>query len=135
MASRVHKLAETFAVLKPDQSVAIVDVTPRIYADLVRNFDNFAAHSLVSLHEFSGPWPTWEKHPAGDEVIVLLSGVATLRIRTASGEETVTLDTAGSYTVVPRNTWHTAETSQKTRMLFITPGEGTEQSDTIEDAT
>jgi hypothetical protein len=28
--------------------------------------------------------------------------------------------------VVPRNTWHTARVSGTTRMLFITPGEGTE---------
>ncbi len=122
-------------MLKPDQSVDLIDVTPRVYEELVKNYDNFAAHSLVSLYEFSEPWPTWEKHPAGDEVIVLLSGGATLRILTASGEEKVTLDTAGSFTVVPRNTWHTAETSKNTRMLFITPGEGTEHTDTIEDVT
>jgi hypothetical protein len=33
---------------------------------------------------------------------------------------------AGSYVVVPKGVWHTARTSVATRMLFVTPGEGTE---------
>ena len=31
----------------------------------------------------------------------------------------------GSFVIVPRGTWHTARTSVATKMLFITPGEGT----------
>ncbi len=39
-------------------SVAVdgdIDVTPRVYEELVKNYDNFVAHSLVSLYEFSEP--------------------------------------------------------------------------------
>jgi len=120
---QAQKLHEVFAVLKPDQSVATVAVTPDIYDALVRDFDHFRAHSLVSVYEFSAPWTSWERHPAGDEVVVLLSGQARFRIRTSSGEDSVTLAGAGTYIVVPRNAWHTAETTEATRLLFITPGE------------
>jgi quercetin dioxygenase-like cupin family protein len=57
---------------------------------------------------------------------VLLSGRATLKLKTGDGERQAVLSEAGSYVVVPRNTWHTAKISEHTRMLFITPGEGTE---------
>lgn len=33
---------------------------------------------LVSLHHFTADWDSWEMHPAGDEVVVCLSGKMTL---------------------------------------------------------
>lgn len=57
---------------------------------------------------------------------MILSGKATLVMRTESGDESVVLEVPGSYVVIPHNTWHTARVSQSSRMLFITPGEGTE---------
>lgn len=132
MPVQVHELQQAFAVMKPDQTVATVAVTPDIYDKLDRDFDSFKSHSLVSVYEFSAPWTFWERHPFGDEIVVLLSGSATLRIQTASGEEKLALDAPGAYVVVPRNVWHTAETTEETRMLFITPGEGTENRTEID---
>ena len=31
----------------------------------------------------------------------------------------------GSYIIVPKGIWHTAKTTIKSKILFITPGEGT----------
>ncbi|GJL81162.1 MAG: hypothetical protein DHS20C01_07960 [marine bacterium B5-7] len=119
-------LDNTFAVLKPDLSVEPVVVSPTIYADLDANFDHFKSHVLVSTHEFDSDWGMWEKHPAGDEIVMLLSGSAQMVLETDSGSEVVKLDTPNTYTIIPRNTWHTARVSAPTRMLFITPGDGTE---------
>lgn len=119
-------LSKTFAVLKPDLSVDPVPVTPTIYKELDEKYDSFKAHTLMSIHSFESSWDVWERHPAGDEVVVLLSGSAKMIIRKETAKETVTLTEPGSFVIVPRNTWHTAETSEPTRMLFITPGEGTE---------
>lgn len=120
------KLQDTFAVLKPDLSVETVDVTPTLYAELDARFDRFKGCVLVSTHEFDADWPTWEIHPTGDEIVVLLSGTATFVLRGDDGDARVQLAGPGAYVVVPRNTWHTARVSGTTRMLFITPGEGTE---------
>lgn len=38
----------------------------------------------------------------------------------------VRLTEPGSYVVIPRNTWHTAKTSVPTKMIFVTPGKGTD---------
>ena len=119
-------LAKTFVVLKPDRTTALVDVTPTVYEELDRRFDGFRDHVLVSTYAFDADWPSWERHPAGDEIVCLLSGNVRLVLERDGGEEIVQLSEPGTYVVVPKGTWHTARTSVPTRMLFVTPGEGTE---------
>ena len=41
-------------------------------------------------------------------------------------EEHVQLNTPGEFVMVPRGVWHTARIATRASMLFITPGEGTE---------
>ena len=81
---------------------------------------------LMSAFEFSGPWATWERHPTGEELVMLLSGAATLILEDAGEERTVDLSEPGQYVLVPKGVWHTATTSVSTTMLFLTPGDGTE---------
>lgn len=70
MPAIAPKLAEVFAVVNPDLSVSTVPVTPSIYTDLETNFDHFKGRVLISEYAFTTDWPTWERHPAGDEVVV-----------------------------------------------------------------
>jgi quercetin dioxygenase-like cupin family protein len=127
MSSRVEtKLSEVFAVLKPDLSVDAVPVSSTIYEELDSKYDQFKNHVLVAEYEFTQDWPTWERHPAGDEIVVLLSGQVEMILRKNGDDERVLLTQAGSYLVVAAGTWHTAKTSMATRMLFVTPGQGTE---------
>lgn len=81
---------------------------------------------LMSAFVFSEPWATWERHPAGEELVMLLSGSATLVLEESGRERAIQLSTPGSYVLVPPNVWHTARTSVPTMMLFLTPGAGTE---------
>jgi mannose-6-phosphate isomerase-like protein (cupin superfamily) len=81
---------------------------------------------LMSAFTFSEPWSTWERHPAGEELVMLLSGAATLVLKETDGERTINLSEPGSFVLVPQNVWHTARTSVPTTMLFLTPGAGTE---------
>jgi len=81
---------------------------------------------LMSAFTFSEPWPTWERHPAGEELVMLISGSATIVLDGSGQERTVQLSCPGSYVLVPQNVWHTARTSVPTTMLFLTPGAGTE---------
>ena len=117
-------LAKTFVVLHPDQSATPVEVTPTIYEELDRRFDGFKGRLLVSCYSFDADWPVWERHPAGDEIVCLLSGRARLVLEGAAAP--VELRDAGAFIIVPKGTWHTAQTSVPTTMLFVTPGAGTE---------
>ncbi len=119
------QILETFAVLKPDRSVQPVEVTPTLYPDLQANFNDFKGHVLVSVHSFAEDWATWERHPAGDEIVMLLAGQATMHVQTDTEETVVTLMQMGQYVVIPQGLWHKAKVAEPTTLLFITPGEGT----------
>ena len=80
---------------------------------------------MVSFSSFEGAWSTWEKHPAGEEVVMLLGGEVELVLELAQGESKVVLDRPGAYLLVPRDTWHTARARRPSQMLFVTPGAGT----------
>lgn len=81
---------------------------------------------LMTCFSFDADWSSWERHPAGEEAVILLSGSAELLLETPGGVRSVTLTEPGSYVLVPRDIWHTAKTRVPTKMLFITPGAGTE---------
>ena len=116
-------LASTFAVLRPDLGVTPVPVTPTVFEELDRQFASFKGHVLVSIFEFDKDWPTWERHPAGDEIVCLLSGRATFLLEDGRRIE---LGEPGGFVIVPKGMWHTAKTTVPTKMVFVTPGEGTE---------
>ncbi len=81
---------------------------------------------LLSAFTFSEAWPVWECHPAGEELVMLLSGAATLILDEPAGQRAVALSRLGSYLLIPRDVWHTATASRPTTLLFLTPGAGTE---------
>lgn len=121
-------LASTFLRLRGADLAAEplpVDATfwQRIMSGQLGTFHN---EYLVATNTFDKDWPNWEMHPVGDEIVVLLEGAVTFVLEIAGGEQQVSLTEQGAYVVVPKGTWHTAKSSTPTRMLFITPGEGTE---------
>lgn len=119
-------LKDTFAVIKPNMGVATVAVTDTMYAELDENYKHFKNHLLVSEYSFNEDWPTWEMHPHGDEIVYLISGDVNFLLRSDGDERSVRLHNAGSFVVVPKNTWHTMKIKSSAKMLFITPGEGTQ---------
>jgi len=119
-------LESTFVVVEPDHAAIPVAVTPTIFEELDRRFDHFKGRLLVSSFSFESDWGTWEIHPAGDEIVCLLSGDVLMILDRNGVEETVHLRDPGSFVIVPKGTWHTARTSVATKMLFVTPGEGTQ---------
>jgi len=106
-----------------------VAVTPDPYERLERDYENFAGHLLVASHSFKEDWPTWEVHPAGDEFVILVSGDVDLVLAKKEGDEIVRMNKPGTFVIVPRNTWHTARVRRPSIMMFITPGEGTINSE------
>jgi mannose-6-phosphate isomerase-like protein (cupin superfamily) len=71
---------------------------------------DFHHEYLVTHAMYSSDWPSWEVHPNGDEIVMLLSGRATMVLEAQDGsQEPVVLDTPGCFAFVPRGTWHTAK--------------------------
>lgn len=119
-------LAQARAILTPNSQLVTKTVSDQFYAELDTEFDDFKNHTLVSSFHFDAPWGVWEMHPEGDELVYLLSGDTDLILRDANGERRLRVDTPGHYVVVPQGTWHTAEPHAPTHLLFITPGQGTQ---------
>ena len=119
-------LLNTYVVMGPDHAATGVDVTATIWEDLDRRFNHFKGHLLVARYDFATDWPSWEMHPVGDEVVVLLSGCADMILDRGGNHQVSSLAEPGAFIVVPRGTWHTARISTPTSMLFVTPGQGTE---------
>ncbi len=126
------KLGEHFVVLKPDLGAESIEVTDDgIYAELDERYDGFKGASLVATHYFDSDWPTWEMHPAGDELVSLIAGKVDMVLATPAGETIVSLSEPGQFLIVPKGTWHTARVHAPTEMLFVTPGEGTENRESL----
>lgn len=82
---------------------------------------------LVSQHSFTESWDSWEMHPAGDEVVLLLSGEAVIHQELADGSRAEVRLAAGEYAINPPGAWHTMDLmSEEATALFITSGMGTE---------
>lgn len=126
---RSHHFDQSAVVLTPNQSCDVVALDSGLYEKLDRDYAGFVGHTLIAMHHFTENWPTWERHPKGDEIVCLISGSAEFVVRTTEGEQRVVLDSPGSFVLVPRNTWHTAHIADAATCLFFTPGEGTENTD------
>ena len=80
---------------------------------------------MVTMNEQAESWPTWERHPAGEELVILLEGRIEL-IQEIDGDERRVELRAGQALINPPGVWHTADVHEPGRGLFITPGTGTE---------
>ena len=80
---------------------------------------------LVSMYDFAESWDSWEMHPAGDELVVCLSGAITLHQELADGGARTVHLGPGEYAINPPGAWHTADVDGPATALFITAGEGT----------
>jgi len=82
---------------------------------------------LVTVFPQTADWPTWEIHPAGHEILTLLSGAIELVLAEPTGPRSVAM-VAGSTLVVPPGTWHTAKVKEAGELLAITAGQGTQHA-------
>lgn len=78
--------------------------------------DNDSVHSDI-----------WERHPAGDEMLFLLSGAVTVHLRDEAGGEVATTPLlAGTCQVVPAGTWHRLTVEDAGDLMVITARANTE---------
>ena len=121
-----RNIEQDFVVLSPQKDASIESCDAGLYQRLAENYGTFKGHELISCHHFDAAWDTWEIHPAGDEIVVLISGRITFVLKIGDEEHQTDLNAVGSFVIVPKNIWHTARNANKAKVLFITPGEGTQ---------
>jgi len=120
-------LTSTFLRLRADSAIEKLPFDETFWPRLMDGKLGTLHHEyLVTTSTFNSDWASWEKHPKGDEIVCLLSGEVTLVLELEGGNEQVHLTRLGDFALIPRGTWHTAQTSVESTMLFITAGEGTQ---------
>lgn len=129
MNTIIRNIMKEFVVLSPAKKASIEIADATLYQRLDSRYGNFKGHELIAVHEFEKDWDTWEIHPHGDEVVLLLSGQITMTMNLPHGQESVTLSDAGSYIIIPQGVWHTAATNTKSKLLFVTPGQDTDNKE------
>jgi mannose-6-phosphate isomerase-like protein (cupin superfamily) len=128
-------LSSTYVHLRDDRSAALLPVTPSFWQELATG-QRPELHSgrLVLQMDGNEDWSTWEMHPAGDELVILISGRVEFVLEVGGERQTLALSQPGELIFVPRGVWHTARMSEPCSLIFITPGEGTDHKPVEADA-
>ncbi|MFJ7779554.1 cupin domain-containing protein [Streptomyces yangpuensis] len=80
---------------------------------------------LVTIFDGDGLGDHWERHPAGDELVVCLSGSVTVTRDVDGVPDRVVLG-PGEATVNPAGTWHAVDMAGPASILTVTAGLGTD---------
>lgn len=80
---------------------------------------------LVMMFEVKGAWTSWERHPAGAEVVIGCTGTHRFVQQLPDGEHVVEIG-PGEALINPPGVWHTADSGEGGWIVTITPGLDTE---------
>ena len=124
-ALKAARLTETYLELRDDGGVRPIPLTPDFWPDLIAGRTRLEGR-LAMAARLSEDMSHWERHPAGDEILLLLSGRALLVLegQADASDEEIEMG-AGETCVVPRGRWHRVKVIEPGDMVFMTPGEGT----------
>jgi mannose-6-phosphate isomerase-like protein (cupin superfamily) len=126
-------IQSTYLHFRNDGRASVLPTSASFWEELASGkFPELDQGRLMSAFTFAEPWPTWERHPEGEELVMLLAGAATLVLDDEGDERALSLNQVGAYVLIPQGVWHTARTSVPTTMLFLTPGAGTEHRPRVE---
>jgi mannose-6-phosphate isomerase-like protein (cupin superfamily) len=122
-SKKVFDLTTTYVQLDDGPAATAVPVDDEFWEQIDRRPELHGGR-LVGVFHNPEDWGNWEMHPAGDEVVCLLSGAIDVVLDEERGERVVEL-TPGSTCIVPRGVWHSANVREPGDTLHITRGEGT----------
>lgn len=80
---------------------------------------------LLVTFRHESDWTVWERHPAGDEIVICISGRGDL-VQEVDGQERRVGLSPGSVAINAAGVWHTMDVAEAGDAIFITPGLGTE---------
>lgn len=127
MASQpAFDLFSTFVHVKGNGAASSIEVNETFWQDLMTGARTDLNEGwLAAAFRMTGNSPTWEMHPAGDELLLLLSGKVDIVMQDGEDERIVELR-AGRACIVPRGAWHRQVVHEPGELLGITFGKGTE---------
>lgn len=127
MTTPAENVLNTFLHVEPGNHLRELRVSDSFWQELSEGHrPELNQGRLLSAFTFNGPWNTWERHPLGEELVMLLAGTCTLYLERDGNEQRFSLEKPGDFVLVPINTWHTATSDHEATLVFLTPGAGTD---------
>jgi mannose-6-phosphate isomerase-like protein (cupin superfamily) len=126
--SKAFDLDSTYVQLRDGPGAVLVPVGSDFWERIGERTELHEGRLLMGTHQ-TGPWTHWEMHPAGDEILYLLSGKIDVILENDNSQEIVPL-TGGRAVIVPAETWHTLRIHSPGDLLSITRGAGTQLRNT-----
>src|SRR5918911_2032513 len=125
MANSAFDLFGTFIHIEDEGRVLPVEVTETFWQELISGNRPELTEGwlLMTLHMIADT-RTWEMHPAGDEILYLLSGAIDVVLQEGDGERIIELR-ADHGCIVPRGDWHRQIVREPGDLLGVTFGKGT----------
>jgi mannose-6-phosphate isomerase-like protein (cupin superfamily) len=118
-------LKRTYLHFTRTHEIEAYEAGPAFWDDLMSERLRLSGRLVGCVHLTTGALDHWERHPAGDEFLLLLGGAVTLVLDEPGGHRQVPLK-AGEAVVVPKGVWHTFLVSEPGDLVFATAGEGTD---------
>ncbi|MGE0253374.1 MAG: cupin domain-containing protein [Alphaproteobacteria bacterium] len=115
---------EVFVDLAPDGRAKALPVDADFWPALIEGRLVLAGR-LLSAFALEADIDHWECHPAGEEMLMMVSGAVDVLLDLEGGVARVPL-AAGRMLMVPPGVWHTFDVRQPGTLLAITAGEGTD---------
>ena len=122
--TQAFSLDSTYIHLQPDERALAMEGGARFWAGIADRHD-LDHGRLMGSTEQSADWDHWERHPAGEEILVLMSGELELVLDTDGGEQRAVLEPGQTF-IVPKGVWHRGIVKKPGQLMFLTPGSGTE---------
>jgi mannose-6-phosphate isomerase-like protein (cupin superfamily) len=122
--STAFELDCTYVQLRDGPAAVLVPVGSDFWERIGERTELHDGRLLMVTHQ-TGQWTHWEMHPAGDEVLYLLSGKMDVILQNNNSQEIVSLS-GGKAVIVPAGSWHTVKIYSPGDLLSITRGAGTQ---------
>ncbi len=123
MADSPHDTSNTYFHIEGDYA-EVIDVTESFWPDVMAGKRKLGGWLVAGCH-FEGNPDHAERHPNGDEILVLISGRLDVVLDEEGGRRTVALR-PGEACFVPHGVWHWQLVHEPSRLLALTCGKGTE---------
>jgi len=119
--ARIQEMADEPRLVAHDVNAAL-DGLPEMSMKFLAPVNN----TTLIVSRASSP-TSWERHPGGDEMIYVVEGAAEIVTLTDGGPLKSKIG-EGSLFVCPQGLWHKTFPEPSVALLYLTPGEGTENS-------
>jgi mannose-6-phosphate isomerase-like protein (cupin superfamily) len=123
--ARTLDLAETYVHLEDSGGAEAIETGDSFWQELMageRRYDG----RLVIVSTMTEDMPHWEMHPAGEELVYLLSGAVDVELDDGTDRRIVALRPEAPCLFNPRGLWHRFIVHEPSRLLFVTYGAGTQ---------